>query len=63
MLRFLSGRKRNASNQIKAKHVPNKNLVQCKVVLLDNTDLSIELSVSFILVFISIIAIIVNLIC
>lgn len=48
MLRFLSGRKRNGSNQnqIKAKHVPNKNLVQCKVILLDNTDLSIELSVS-----------------
>ncbi|XP_066996692.1 band 4.1-like protein 5 isoform X2 [Anabrus simplex] len=50
MLRFLSRRKgRNAqkSTQIKSgssRSVVNKNLVQCKVILLDGTDLSIDLS-------------------
>ena len=53
MLRFLSRRKgRNAqknSSQIKSgsqRLIPNKHLVQCKVILLDGTDLSIDLSVS-----------------
>lgn len=53
MLRFLSRRKgRNAqktSTQIKSgsqRIIPNKHLVQCRVILLDGTDLSIDLSVS-----------------
>ena len=53
MLRFLSRRKgRNAqknSSQIKSgsqRLIPNKSLVQCRVILLDGTDLSIDLSVS-----------------
>lgn len=52
MFRFLSGRKgrsdvqSGSSHNIKSKHVPNKNLIQCKVILLDGTDLSVELSVS-----------------
>ncbi|XP_024874258.1 band 4.1-like protein 5 isoform X2 [Temnothorax curvispinosus] len=51
MLRFLSRRRargvsgQNASSQIKNQRLPsNKNLVQCRVVLLDGTDLSIDLS-------------------
>ncbi|XP_072383042.1 uncharacterized protein yrt isoform X2 [Diabrotica undecimpunctata] len=48
MFRFLSGRKpRNASNSTNAKSnksVINKNLLQCKVILLDGTDLSVELT-------------------
>lgn len=54
MLRFLSRRKgRNAqksSSQVTSgsnqRFVPNKHLVQCKVVLLDGTDLSVDLAVS-----------------
>lgn len=51
MFRFLSGRKarnetRTGSTNTKTKNVPNKNLIQCKVILLDGTDLSVELSVS-----------------
>lgn len=58
MLRFLSRRKgrgagasssdtNNASSQIKAQRiVANKNLVQCRVILLDGTDLPVDLSVS-----------------
>ncbi|KAG5893101.1 hypothetical protein JTB14_024301 [Gonioctena quinquepunctata] len=49
MFRFLSGRKaRNSSNGTgdgkSNKNVINKNLIQCKVILLDGTDLSVELS-------------------
>lgn len=55
MFRFLSGRKvrgadngptgsANSQHHQKAKHIQNKNLVQCRVVLLDGTDLSVELS-------------------
>lgn len=52
MLRFLSRRKtRNvpgtdaADSQIKSQRIPtNKNLVPCRVILLDNTDLSVDLS-------------------
>ncbi|PSN44256.1 hypothetical protein C0J52_04841 [Blattella germanica] len=54
MLRFLSRRKgRNAqksSTQIKSgsqRLIPSKHLVQCKVILLDGTDLSIDLSQVF----------------
>lgn len=51
MLRFLSRRNRNHqqtnSSDIKSQRIPtNKNLIQCRVVLLDNSDISIELSVS-----------------
>jgi hypothetical protein len=53
MLRFLSRRKgRNAqktSTQVapgSQRLIPNKHLVQCRVILLDGTDLSIDLSVS-----------------
>ncbi|KXJ82451.1 hypothetical protein RP20_CCG013672 [Aedes albopictus] len=53
MLRFLSRRKtRNvpgtdtADSQIKSQRIPtNKNLVPCRVILLDNTDLSVDLSI------------------
>ncbi|XP_021925024.1 band 4.1-like protein 5 isoform X7 [Zootermopsis nevadensis] len=51
MLRFLSRRRgRNAqktSTQVKSgsqRLIPNKHLVQCRVILLDGTDLSIDLS-------------------
>ncbi|XP_029660207.1 band 4.1-like protein 5 isoform X2 [Formica exsecta] len=51
MLRFLSRRRarsvsgQTASSQIKNQRLPsNKNIVQCRVVLLDGTDLPIELS-------------------
>ncbi|XP_029172675.1 band 4.1-like protein 5 [Nylanderia fulva] len=49
MLRFLSRRRarsvQTASSQIKNQRLPsNKNVVQCRVVLLDGTDLPIELS-------------------
>ncbi|KRT83909.1 FERM domain containing protein, partial [Oryctes borbonicus] len=50
MFRFLSGRKarntsQNGASQLKSsKSVVNKNLIQCKVILLDGTDLSVELS-------------------
>jgi hypothetical protein len=52
MLRFLSRRNRNHqqinSSDIKSQRIPtNKNLIQCRVILLDNSDISIELSVSF----------------
>jgi len=53
MLRFLSRRRARSvsgqatSSQIKNQRLPsNKNVVQCRVVLLDGTDLPIELSVS-----------------
>lgn len=53
MLRFLSRRNRNHQNintnnsDIKSHRIPtNKNLIQCRVILLDNSDISIELSVS-----------------
>lgn len=65
MFRFLSGRKargtatittNGTSDHQKGHHnyrnsVQNKNLIQCKVILLDGTDLSVELSVSINLVF------------
>ncbi|XP_074040513.1 yurt isoform X3 [Leptinotarsa decemlineata] len=50
MFRFLSGRKpRNTSSngagdRKSNKNVINKNLIQCRVILLDGTDLSVELS-------------------
>uniref|UniRef100_A0A182N5Q2 Uncharacterized protein n=1 Tax=Anopheles dirus TaxID=7168 RepID=A0A182N5Q2_9DIPT len=52
MLRFLSRRKgRNAhaadtvDSQIKSQRIPtNKNMVPCRVILLDNTDLSVDLT-------------------
>uniref|UniRef100_A0A1L8DMQ1 Putative rho guanine nucleotide exchange factor cdep n=1 Tax=Nyssomyia neivai TaxID=330878 RepID=A0A1L8DMQ1_9DIPT len=54
MLRFLSRRRnRNPrpeesairSPQIKSQRIPvNKNLIQCRIILLDNTDLSVDLS-------------------
>lgn len=52
MLRFLSRRGRNhqqisTNSDIKSQRIPtNKNLIQCRVILLDNSDISIELSVS-----------------
>lgn len=51
MLRFLSRRRNhqqiNTNSDIKSQRIPtNKNLIQCRVVLLDNSDISIELSVS-----------------
>lgn len=51
MLRFLSRKNRNHqpinNSDIKSQRIPsNKNLVQCRVILLDNSDISIELSVS-----------------
>lgn len=52
MLRFLSRRRARSvsgqtASQIKNQRLPsNKNVVQCRVVLLDGTDLPIELSVS-----------------
>jgi hypothetical protein len=58
MLRFLSRRNRNHQNitnanssDIKSHRIPtNKNLIQCRVILLDNSDISIELSVSGLLI-------------
>ncbi|CAH1117628.1 unnamed protein product [Phaedon cochleariae] len=49
MFRFLSGRKpRNSSSNntrdAKSKNVTNKNVIQCRVILLDGTDLPVELS-------------------
>ncbi|XP_035773872.1 uncharacterized protein LOC118456873 isoform X2 [Anopheles albimanus] len=52
MLRFLSRRKgRNAAaadmvdSQIKSQRIPtNKNMIPCRVILLDNTDLSVDLT-------------------
>uniref|UniRef100_A0A182PQ00 Uncharacterized protein n=1 Tax=Anopheles epiroticus TaxID=199890 RepID=A0A182PQ00_9DIPT len=51
MLRFLSRRKgRSAAadtvdSQIKSQRIPtNKNLIPCRVILLDNTDLSVDLT-------------------
>lgn len=53
MLRFLSRRRvrgvngQTASPQIKNQRLlSNKNIIQCQVILLDGTDLPIELSVS-----------------
>lgn len=57
MLRFLSRRKgRNTAAKSAApqtrigaestRFVPNKNLAQCRVILLDGTDLSVDLTVS-----------------
>lgn len=55
MLRFLSRRRgrsvsgqTSSSTQIKNQRLPSsKNIVQCRVILLDGADLPIELSVSF----------------
>lgn len=48
MFRFLSGRKpRGASSNANDPKV-NKNSLQCRVILLDGTDLTVELSVSLI---------------
>lgn len=46
MLRFLSRRGRSSQNRNKQGHKApsNKNLIQCRVLLLDDTDLSINLS-------------------
>lgn len=52
MLRFLSRRKtrnmpgsESSSSHIKSQRIPtNKNLIPCRVILLDNTDLSVDLS-------------------
>lgn len=48
MFRFLSGRKGRSGDVQNSHHknVPHKNIIQCKVILLDGTDLSVELSVS-----------------
>lgn len=50
MFRFLSSRKaRHTSTEvdhIKSSKNLHKNLIQCRVILLDGTDLSVELSVS-----------------
>lgn len=51
MFRFLSGRKprsasANRTNDKSNKSVINKSLIQCRVILLDGTDLTVELSVS-----------------
>lgn len=52
MFRFLSGRKtRNPPHLKNSKSVPHKNLIQCKVILLDGTDLSVELSVCIVVHF------------
>lgn len=52
MLRFLSRRKarnqqpENQSSQIKSTRiVANKNIIQCRILLLDNADITVELSV------------------
>ncbi|KAF5284133.1 hypothetical protein FQR65_LT00133 [Abscondita terminalis] len=49
MFRFLSGRKdrnspKNGTREIKSSKNYNRNLIQCKVILLDGTDLSVDLS-------------------
>ncbi|XP_044260474.1 band 4.1-like protein 5 isoform X1 [Tribolium madens] len=50
MFRFLSGRKNrtntrtNGTSEIKPTKLINKNLILCRVILLDGTDLSVELS-------------------
>jgi hypothetical protein len=47
MFRFLSGRKNRTNtrtNDTKPTKISNKNLIQCRVILLDGTDLSVELS-------------------
>ncbi|KAK4877904.1 hypothetical protein RN001_010410 [Aquatica leii] len=49
MFRFLSGRKdrtspKNGTRDIKSSKHHNRNLIQCKVILLDGTDLSVDLS-------------------
>lgn len=37
----------NAHSHIKSQRIlPNKNLIQCRVILLDKTDLSVDLTVS-----------------
>lgn len=37
----------NTASQIKSQRIlPNKNLIQCRVILLDGTDLSVDLTVS-----------------
>lgn len=47
MFRFLSGRKpRGTSANGTSDAKINKNLIQCRVILLDGTDLTVELSVS-----------------
>lgn len=55
MLRFLSRKRgrngQKTSTQIKTgnqRFTSNKHLVQCRVILLDGTDLSVDLSVSLI---------------
>jgi hypothetical protein len=61
MLRFLSRRKGRNGQQQKSttqskfgatRLIPNKNLVQCRVILLDGTDLSVDLTVRIIFQFI-----------
>lgn len=48
MFRFLSGRKpRGTSNGTNDPKI-NKNSLQCRVILLDGTDLTVELSVSWV---------------
>lgn len=53
MLRFLSKRKdrnngtQNGNQQNKNQRPINKNILQCKVILLDGSDLSVDLPVSF----------------
>lgn len=45
----MSGRKNRTNtrtNDTKPTKISNKNLIQCRVILLDGTDLSVELSVS-----------------
>jgi len=52
MLRFLSKRKgrnaekKNVSSFGSSRIIPNKHIVQCRVILLDGTDLQVDLSVS-----------------
>ncbi|CAG2058675.1 unnamed protein product [Timema podura] len=57
MLRFLSRRRgRNVQKTTQnttapERLIPNKHLVQCKVILLDGTDLSIDLSIVVLLIY------------
>lgn len=45
---YAAGGSGATSSQIKPQRIPvNKNKIDCRVILLDNTDLPIELSVSF----------------
>lgn len=64
MFRFLSGRKTKRPSTTTdggggggTKSAHHKNRIQCRVILLDGTDLSVELSVSFVVTMVGVFAI------